>query len=139
MTPLTRSVAEQRSRNAALLADTPLAGDRIESHVLPFALDEVQPATANFAGKFLVGGLPGGRARIGQPGKWLEYSWDSTISDLGIWITYGAWPTPGAGAHYEVALEPQSALANDLAGATAAGAKPLSPGETRRWQVRLTV
>src|SRR5262245_33615599 len=39
MHALTRLVAEQNQRNAALLADTPLAADRIESHVLPFALD----------------------------------------------------------------------------------------------------
>jgi len=31
--------AEQSRRNAALLAETPLAADRIESHVLPFAWD----------------------------------------------------------------------------------------------------
>lgn len=39
MRPLTRSVTAQRRRNAALLADTPLAGDHIDSHVLPFRLD----------------------------------------------------------------------------------------------------
>src|SRR6185436_18839210 len=35
----TRIVAEQDQRDAALLADTPLAADRITSQVLPFALD----------------------------------------------------------------------------------------------------
>lgn len=105
--------------------------------VLPFALDEVQPKSAEFAAKFVLGGLAGGSARIGQAGQWLTYSWDQSIADLGIWITYGAWPL--AGGHYEVALEPQSALANDLGQAIAAGAKPLAPKEERRWQVRLTV
>jgi galactose mutarotase-like enzyme len=106
---------------------------------LPFRLSEVQPETANFAGKFLVGDMPGGRVRIGQAGERLEYSWDSSICDLGVWITYGAWPSPGLGAHYEVALEPQSASANDVGQAMEAGARPLAPGEERRWQVRLTV
>lgn len=122
----------ERLPNAEVTWDGPNDG-------VPFRLDEVQPETTNFAGKFLAGGLPGGRARIGQAGQWLEYQWDDSIRDLGIWITYGAWPAPGPGAHYEAALEPQSALANDLGQAIETGAKPLAPGEERRWQVRLTV
>src|SRR5216684_2725174 len=39
MHALATIVAEQSRRNAALLADTPLLGERIESHVLPFAVD----------------------------------------------------------------------------------------------------
>jgi len=39
MNPLATIVAEQSRRNAALLAETPLLGERVESHVLPFAWD----------------------------------------------------------------------------------------------------
>ena len=39
MNELTDLAVAQRRRNAALLADTPLAASRVESHVLPFALD----------------------------------------------------------------------------------------------------
>src|SRR5712671_1020149 len=39
MDALATIVAEQDRRNAALLADTPLLGARIESHVLPVAVD----------------------------------------------------------------------------------------------------
>ncbi len=39
MNSLARTTADQVRRNAELLADTPLAATRIESHVLPFALD----------------------------------------------------------------------------------------------------
>ena len=39
MTALARLVEEQNRRNTSLLADTSLADQRIESHVLPFALD----------------------------------------------------------------------------------------------------
>src|SRR5262245_53059394 len=39
MHSLARTTLEQAARNAALLADTPLAADRIESHVLPWSLD----------------------------------------------------------------------------------------------------
>ena len=109
-----------------------------ENPVLPFPLDAVQPPETVLAAKFLAGNLPAGRARIGQPGQWLEYAWDPSIRDLGIWITYGAWPDT-ANAHPEVALEPQSALADDLGQAITTGAPPLTPGETRHWQVRLTV
>jgi transketolase N-terminal domain/subunit len=39
MNPLATAVAEQSRRNAALLAETPILRERIESHVLPFAWD----------------------------------------------------------------------------------------------------
>jgi transketolase N-terminal domain/subunit len=39
MSSLAHAIAEQDLRNALLLADTPLHGQRIESRVLPFALD----------------------------------------------------------------------------------------------------
>jgi transketolase N-terminal domain/subunit/transketolase C-terminal domain/subunit len=39
MNPLATIVAEQSRRNAALLAETPLLRERVESHVLPFAWD----------------------------------------------------------------------------------------------------
>src|SRR5262249_7166531 len=39
MNPLATIVAEQSRRNAALLAETPLLRNRIESHVLPFSWD----------------------------------------------------------------------------------------------------
>src|SRR5262245_25637788 len=39
MHSLARTTLEQAARNTALLADTPLAADRIESQVLPFSLD----------------------------------------------------------------------------------------------------
>src|SRR4029453_18019867 len=39
MNALATNAAEQSRRNAALLAETPLLRERIESHVLPFAWD----------------------------------------------------------------------------------------------------
>ena len=49
-TPLARLTAEQRTRNAALLAATPLVGARFESSVLPWRLDpESAPLTAEQA------------------------------------------------------------------------------------------
>ena len=39
MNPFDRTIAKQHERNAALLADTPLAAGRVESQVLPFSLN----------------------------------------------------------------------------------------------------
>ncbi|HVY52490.1 MAG TPA: hypothetical protein VHA07_13135 [Devosia sp.] len=118
------------------------AGERIEAArlpwtgpngVLPHPLDQVQPPDSLLAGKFYATGLPGGVARIGQPGRMLEIGWDGSIADLGIWMTYGAWPEPGG--NYEVALEPTNAPADHVGQAIEAGALPLSPGQTRSWTV----
>jgi galactose mutarotase-like enzyme len=106
-----------------------------ETGVLPFALDQMQPPNTTFAAKCLATGMPGGKAWIGRPGAWLSLSWDRSISDLGIWLTYGGWPAPGPGSHQEVAIEPTSASADDLLQAIEAGAAPLGPAETRRWRV----
>jgi galactose mutarotase-like enzyme len=103
--------------------------------VLPHPLAEVQPKNSLVAGKFYARGLPGGRARIGHDGRRLEIGWDESISDLGIWITYGAWPEPGG--HYEVALEPTSAAADHVGQVIAAGAPMLRAGASRSWTVTL--
>jgi galactose mutarotase-like enzyme len=104
---------------------------------LPFALSEIQPRATGFAGKLLASGVAGGSARIGNPSRWLRLSWDKSISDLGIWLTYGGWPA--AGGHQEIAVEPTSAPANHLGEAIDAGARWLAPGEQRQWRVTLTV
>ena len=109
----------------------PFAGSHPE---LPFRLDTIQPPDADFAAKLIAKNLRAGTARIGQPGQWLDLSWDSSIADLGIWITYGAWQ-----GHTEVAIEPTSAPANDLVEAITSGARPLAPGERRAWTVGMTV
>lgn len=120
-----------------------LRGQRLEAEslrftgdndLLPFGLDEVQPRDAGFAAKLIAENLPGGTARIGQPGQWLQLGWSGGIANLGIWMTYGAWH-----GHHEVAIEPTSAPADDLLQGMAADAPPLSAGELRRWQVRFTV
>jgi galactose mutarotase-like enzyme len=102
--------------------------------LLPFPLDQVQPPESRFAAKLIASDLPGGKARIGRPGQWLNLSWSGGIANLGIWMTYGAWF-----GHQELAIEPTSAPADDLGQAIAAKAPPLSPGELRRWQVRWRV
>ncbi|MEQ1771885.1 MAG: hypothetical protein ABL879_18835 [Devosia sp.] len=102
--------------------------------VLPFALDEVQKPSRNFAGKLYAHGAK--RCALGHVGAWLEIAWDG-IDDLGLWYNYGAWPSAPGG--YHVALEPTTASADDLNAALAAGtAAQLLPGTTNTWTVTLT-
>lgn len=106
------------------------------TEALPFALSQAQPAASAFMGKMYAESIPGLSARIGHPGARLEVAWDDPIAHLGIWITYGAWPTKGG--HYEVALEPTNAPSDHVGQTIADGYPPLAPGETRRWTVRMT-
>lgn len=104
---------------------------------LPFALAEVQPPSADFMGKLYSAHRPGGWARIGRPGARLAIRWEESISHLGIWITYGAWPDTGG--HYEVALEPTNAPSDHL-GQTIAAGRPAIPAYDRHdWTVTLTI
>lgn len=109
---------------------TPTAG-------LPFALEDVQPPSADFMGKLNTAHRPGGWARIGRPGARLAFRWDESIRHVGIWITYGAWPQTGG--HQEVALEPANAPSDHLGQTIADGYPPLPPHGRREWTVTLTV
>jgi hypothetical protein len=57
---------------------------------------------------------------------------------MGLWLDYGGWPEEKP--LHQVAIEPTSAAADDLAGALALGqARWLAPRETHEWSVRLTL
>lgn len=106
------------------------------SEQLLFPLEEVQPPSANFAGKFYAGGFAGRTARVGQPGDWLSIGCDANVDHLGIWLTYGAWPAPGG--HYEAAIEPTNAPADHIGQVIDSGVPPLAPGEIRAWTITLS-
>lgn len=78
-------------------------------------------------------------AQISGPRGGLRFDWDGAeIPALGLWLDYGGWPAEDP--LHQVALEPATATADDLAGAEALGqARWLAPGETHRWTVRLTL
>lgn len=104
------------------------------SGVVPFPLDEVQPASAGFAAKLIASGAEG-LARVVGAHSSLELRWDpEAIGHLGLWFTYGAWF-----GHQEIAIEPTNAPADHLGQAIEAGAPPLAPGERREWQVSMRV
>ena len=103
MNALTRNVSEQRRRNAALLAETPLAGDRIDSHVLPFSLDvtagrlsaddghalaALEKTAAAIAIKALVSLAKAGD--IDHLGGGLELV-PALLMTLGAWVLRGPW------------------------------------------------
>ena len=106
--------------------------------VLPFALDEVQPASRNFAGKLYASNIAGHRAVIGHGEQYLVIGWDEAIDHLGIWLNYGAWPSAGGGHH--IALEPTTAAADHLGEALATGnAVTLAPGASTSWTISMTL
>lgn len=102
-------------------------------------LSRVGPADEGFVLKSY-GLTPGNAtAQIGGPKGGLRFDWDGTeVPALGLWLDYGGWPEENPLC--QVAIEPTTGAADDLAGAEALGqARRLIPGETHRWTVRLTL
>ena len=60
------------------------------------------------------------------------------VPAFGLWFSYGGWPATNP--VHQVALEPTTATADDLAQAEALGqARILAQDQTHRWQVKITV
>ena len=84
-------------------------------------------------------------AGITGPAGGIRFSWTGAgtggvagVSAFGLWLDYGGWP-PGAPVH-QVALEPCTAPADDLATVSAMGrARMLGPGASHAWAVRLSM
>lgn len=105
---------------------------------LGLALDNVQPVSEHFAGKFYTGDFAAPVASVGTADERLEIGWDaSEVPYLGLWLNYGGWPT--AGDVHHIAFEPTTAPVDHLGEALARGlARTLEPGATHRWTVTLT-
>ena len=80
-----------------------------------------------------------GMAQVCGPQGGLRFDWDGAeVPALGLWLDYGGWPEEAP--LHQLAIEPATACADDLAGAVASGqARWLAPGETHSWSVRLTL
>jgi len=78
-------------------------------------------------------------AQIKGPQGGLRFDWHGVeVSALGLWLDYGGWPEEAP--LHQLAIEPTTAAADDLAGATALGQERwLAPSETHSWSVRLTL
>ncbi len=105
----------------------------------PVPLDVVQGVDAGLALK-LFATVPAARAAVEAPdGAWLGLSWDGASAPyLGVWLDYGGWP-PG-GTMHQVALEPTTAAADDLASAIASGdVRILLAGGSLDWSMAMTI
>ena len=104
-----------------------------------FSLDRVQPIGRRFAAKLLIDNGPVAGVRIGDAAGSLLIAADARFAgSTGIWLCYGGWP--GADHIHQVAIEPTSAPADDLAGAMAMGrAVAIEPGRSVSWWTRLTL
>jgi len=103
--------------------------------VLPFPISQVQPIESRFMAKLFAPHQK--QASVGGMDGWLDLAWDG-IDHLGIWLAYGAWPSPGPIHH--VALEPTTDALDHLGQVIDRGStKPIEPGETRRWRVTMTL
>ncbi|MGL4239097.1 hypothetical protein [Tabrizicola sp.] len=78
-------------------------------------------------------------AAILGPEGGIRFDWSGAeIPAFGLWLDYGGWPAD-APVH-QLALEPTTAPADDLATAEATGsARHLPPGDSDRWSVRITL
>jgi galactose mutarotase-like enzyme len=104
---------------------------------LGFRVDELQPESSGFAGKFY-GESPDRVAAVGRDDQWLVVGWTPPIPALGIWLNYHGWPAPPRGHH--LALEPTTAPADDLGQALKAGkAAWIRLGATTGWAITLTL
>lgn len=126
--------------NYLSLAGTPLKRASVPwpdaAGALGFPLDEVQPASRRFAGKFYAAGMASRRVSVGHGDEWLTIKWDEAIDDLGIWLNYGAWPS-APGTHH-IALEPTTGSADHLGQALVSGNPTIvAPGATAAWTITL--
>ena len=114
----------------------PVASPRNAARDLTFTIGTVDDA---FAMKLYGHAEIAASAEVTGPDGGIRFDWSGAgIPAIGLWLDYGGWP-PGAPVH-QVALEPTTAPADDLAQAEANGqARQLAPGETHRWSVRITL
>jgi galactose mutarotase-like enzyme len=137
----------------ALLATTPadrialdgIAGMRVMGQPVDWPnhpdrnLSTIGTADEGFALKLYGDAQNAASAEVVGPDGGIRFDWSGAgIPAFGLWLDYGGWP-PTAPVH-QVALEPTTAPADDLAQAGATGhARHLAPGETHRWSVRITL
>lgn len=102
-------------------------------------LRPVRDASAGFAIKAYAPVDGNVSASVRGTGGSIEICWaKADVPYLGLWLDYGGWP-PSSPVH-QIAIEPTTAPADDLAGAHKGNlARWLSPGETHRWTVVMTL
>lgn len=105
----------------------------------PRDLRDIAPGTAGFALKSYAPAMAQPSASVHGPTCGIRFDWDATdLPHLGLWLDYGGWP-PGAPVH-QIALEPTTGSADDLADALSRGhARWLPAQAAHSWTVRITL
>jgi len=102
-------------------------------------LTRIGPVAEGFALKAYAPTPRGGTARVEGPDGGIRLDWGPEVPAFGLWLSYGGWPDAGLPLH-QLALEPATACADDLATAETIGAaRRLAPGATHRWTVTLAL
>lgn len=102
-------------------------------------LSSVRDVSAGFAIKAYAPVDSHVSATVGGVDGSISVSWTKAdIPFLGLWLDYGGWPQEGP--VHQIAIEPTTAPADDLAGAHEnKQARWLDPGETHNWAVTMTL
>jgi hypothetical protein len=102
-------------------------------------LRPVLDATANFFMKAYAPVCGQTKASVTGSDGSINFSWaNADIPFLGLWLDYGGWPEECP--VHQIAIEPTTAAADDLAGALRNNqAQWLDRRETRRWTVEITL
>ncbi|MEM7444794.1 MAG: hypothetical protein AAF414_15840 [Pseudomonadota bacterium] len=101
-------------------------------------LDKVHPSSRRLAAKLYLDNPDLDRVTLNGANGTLALTWKrDQIAALGLWLDYGGWPD-GDPVH-QVAIEPTTAPADDLATAREGGRQcVLEPGEVHRWWMGMT-
>jgi galactose mutarotase-like enzyme len=101
----------------------------------------IVPQSNGFMAKLYADVPQQARAFVGGPDRWLGILWDGAqIGHLGLWLTYGGWPSPGPGSVHHLAIEPTTDPADHLGQVVGSGGTPpLPPGGRKTWSVRFIV
>ena len=104
-----------------------------------FPLSLVQPVERAFAAKLLIDRGPEQGIRIGDTTGSLLITAERQLSgSVGLWLCYGGWLS--CQSVHQVAIEPTSAPADDLAAAEAMGrAVTIPPGRSATWWTKLAL
>jgi galactose mutarotase-like enzyme len=102
-------------------------------------LSQVPDANAGYAVKLFAENVQLGSVEVGhaRSGERLRFKFDpAEISNVGIWMNFGAWSGANTSPYFNVGIEPTSCSSDNLERAFLCGqASMLQPGETRRWRL----
>jgi galactose mutarotase-like enzyme len=101
-------------------------------------LTEVGPLGEGFMLKSYAMAAKSAAAEVIGPNGGIRFDWSDDLPAFGLWLDYGGWPQDGP--VHQIAFEPTTAMADDLAQAERLGQlRWLPPGQTHDWSVRISL